>query len=368
MSVKRPQPGGSKRLCCYAPSGCEASEWQLGRKANMTGKSICVRFVRVEHLLPSVTGMWAGRNFKIWKMADSAIRDLARTWRDSSEISDLRSEAPWEIRQYLDGSSIVSLRNSSPSKNHYLFRIGGEMILHVYGLAASSIGRAVRERRALEAPSSIRVPQMYCAVEQGERMWILEERLHGETLPKEPVHRDCGKVREALAAMATQQGVVLRQSAFWDDHHNQSIEAAPAHLQKYVRKAWTQLGDLPSVPVHGDVQPKNILSGSSLGLVDWEGFWLEGLPGLDLAFFALMSDTSRPSGERFAELARGEGVFSKAVRAYFPDQVHYRAGLLVMLALWTNGENKRHSRDGATDRPRPFRSMLEGFGPKLPDL
>ena len=52
--------------------------------------------------------------------------------------------------------------------------------------------------------------------------------------------------------------------------------------------ALERLGDRPSVVVHGDVQPKNlVVDGDRVGLVDWDGALVDGPPGLDALFLAV---------------------------------------------------------------------------------
>jgi aminoglycoside phosphotransferase (APT) family kinase protein len=131
---------------------------------------------------------------------------------------------------------------------------------------------------------------------------------------------------------------------------------------------------MPARSLHGDVQPRNLVIGShGVGLIDWEGFWRHGLPGLDLVFLALMSARRVPDQRVIAALAHGEESPGRPLRAALAEVgvagTVLRASLLAMLAVWTLGEARRMARGGRKSfrrhRRRPFRAMLSAVGPVL---
>ena len=147
---------------------------------------------------------------------------------------------------------------------------------------------------------------------------------------------------------------------------------APPHLRDAVSAALDALGALPSSRLHGDFQRKNILvdRGGGIGVVDWERAYLDGPPGLDVLFLALMARGNRPDDGLVRSLAAGRDPEWAPLQRLLGDGgvegIELRAYLLAALAVWAANERMRA---GALGLPQAhserYRELLLDVGPEL---
>jgi len=166
--------------------------------------------------------------------------------------------------------------------------------------------------------------------------------------------------------MAGPPGRRLADVPTWLEHREALLAFAPAAAVERVERALTAVSELRAVHMHGDLQPRNLLvDGAAVGAVDWEGAWLEGVPGLDLVFLALFAAGAGPDVGVLERLARGEEVPQRGLlprlrrlgveAELLPDLV------VALLAVWALSENRRLTRLGAPPRPPVFAPLLGRF-------
>jgi hypothetical protein len=142
----------------------------------------------------------------------------------------------------------------------------------------------------------------------------------------------------------------VREGSWWVDEAAAAVEVAPPHLGDAVSAALDALGALPSSRLHGDFQRKNILVDRSggIGVVDWERAYLDGPPGLDVVFLALMARGNRPDHGLVRSLAAGRDPEWAPLQRLLGDAgvegVELRAYLLAALAVWAANERMRAGR------------------------
>jgi len=148
------------------------------------------------------------------------------------------------------------------------------------------------------------------------------------------------------------------------------LVAAPAHLRASLERALTAVGRLPARHMHGDLQPKNVLATDGrLVAIDWEGAWLEGIPGLDVVFLALFAVADAPDLLLLQRLAEGADLASGGLRLALArlgvTAPTVPAALLVMLSTWAVAEDRRRSRLGSQPSAPLFQPLLAELGPRL---
>lgn len=278
----------------------------------------------------------------------SAIGSMGRPSRETSlsDVAILQS-APLSIAREIARMGVVCLPPSRPPKQHHRYLLGEDLMLHVYGASAhDALPRSVPERLDLQqcdVPGLCRLLQVEFTPEW---VWLLEERLHGVQGQAGLNEATVRNSVEALVAMARLTGPPLAETRFWQEHAAEAIEHVPAALAPAVAQAWEEVADIPSAALHGDARPKNLIIGPrGIGLVDWEGFWRNGLPGLDIAYLLTMNArggldpivadmvTGRPN--------RRSTLLGEALLACGYSERTLRPALLVMLSLWSLGEVRR---------------------------
>jgi hypothetical protein len=286
---------------------------------------------------------------------------------------ELLDDAPWIIGRELKGRTVTGLPPSPPPKQHWMYQVDQDAVLHVYGGPAERIRRSLPDRQAF--PAAVPgVPRVRAMADDGTNLWLLEDRLAGASPDPSDVEKWFSPARDWLVHLAGPPGPELRTTPFWEAHQPASLETTPSGLRQAVGAAWDMVGDLPARSLHGDVQPKNLVLGShGVGLVDWEGFWRHGLPGLDLVFLALMSAPRVPDQSVITSIATGQEPPDRPLLAALAEigvaGPVLRASLLAMLTVWNLGETRRIARGGRRSfrrrRGTPFRAMLEAYGPVL---
>jgi hypothetical protein len=296
----------------------------------------------------------------------SGFRKLARALRGPqlSDISILH-RAPGPIVDAIGGREIVCMPPSPPPKFHLQYFLGDDLVLHVYRSSLhSALERSVSDRMSLQAEATFPgIPRLVSHERDGDLIWLIEERLHG-TSGMAPLSDDrLYKTANWLGNFARLAGPPLRTTTFWRSHHAESVRAAPAAVRHEVAEAWELIDDVAATPLHGDVQPKNLVFGPhGVGLVDWEGFWLHGLPGHDLMFLATMNAPNPPREVVPDMLAGRPNRWSEPLSATLEDvgysRERIRPALLVMLSLWSLGETRRRRRQRIAKSPTPFLELL----------
>jgi hypothetical protein len=283
---------------------------------------------------------------------------------------ELLQNAPETVAEALRGARIEPLPASARPKRHWMYLVDRHLILHVYGNPNERIVRSIPEREAFQKELSLQgLPVLRIAACEPDHTWVLEDRVRG--VPIEPTARGWfPDVSQWLVRLAGPPGPPLRHTAFWSSHQPGAIRAAPAGMQTEIARAWDHVGDVPTRSLHGDVQPRNLLlDGRAVGLVDWEGCWRHGLPGLDLVFLALMSARRVPDGRVVEMLARDEDPPDRPLLSPLAelgiDGARRPAALLAMLSIWSLGETRRLDRSGRRGDVAPFRSLLSRLGPRL---
>jgi aminoglycoside phosphotransferase (APT) family kinase protein len=139
-----------------------------------------------------------------------------------------------------------------------------------------------------------------------------------------------------------------------------------------VSEALDALGALPSRRLHGDFQRKNILvdRGDGIGVVDWERAYLDGPPGLDVLFLALMARGSRPDRGLVRSLAAGRdpewAPLRRLLREAGVEGIELRVYLLAALAVWAANERGRAGALGLPQaRSEQYRELLLDVGREL---
>jgi hypothetical protein len=280
---------------------------------------------------------------------------------------------PDELRPTLRGHSPrglpVPFRTDQP---HFLYAVGDDRLLHVYGAPAPGQRQALRAREALREARPAGIPELHGAIETGTELWLVEDRVPGRAAQPDRHPSWWPAMTDLLVALGRLSGPHVREGEWW----REIGEALPAGLasawREPVAAALEVVGDLPGVVAHGDVQPKNIvLDGRRAGLVDWDGALAEGPPGLDLLFLAVTARTGRPDPAPLLALAAGRdepGVpLLAALRAVGLDVPTACAVALVAVATWADVEGSRLRRSLGRERaPAPvFTRLLDEVGPAL---
>ncbi|MDX6449721.1 MAG: hypothetical protein QOD08_2184, partial [Gaiellaceae bacterium] len=259
---------------------------------------------------------------------------------------------------------LAPLAASNPAKTHFLYSAGSQLVVHLHVNPSERLERALAERESIRERAASGVPALRRVVSGPDCLWAVEDRASGSTPPAERVEAWFPLAADWLLRMADPARTPLDRSAAWSGHAADIVAAYPE-----IGPALAVVGNLPAVAMHGDLQRRNLLlDGDAVGAVDWEGAWLEGIPGLDLVFLALFATRDEPDLELIARLAAGAdvpwGLRASLARLGIGEEV-LTAALVVMLATWTLAEDRRRARLGSAP-PRPvFRPLLDELGPEL---
>jgi hypothetical protein len=248
----------------------------------------------------------------------------------------LLDRAPAEVQHALGGEIVRGLPVPHRSDPHFIY-VAGDSILHVYAEVDDERREALRARERLAReglPPGI--PQLLRAIETRDALWVLEQRLPGR--PADAAHRrDWWRGATALVnELSRKAGPPLREGRWWAAARPRLADDLPGRWVDSVTSALERLGDRPSVVVHGDVQPKNLLVGRDrVGLVDWDGALVDGPPGLDALFLAVTAgggvDPAPLFGARSDPLLAELGLEEDAAAA----------ATLVAAAIWCRVERRR---------------------------
>jgi hypothetical protein len=283
----------------------------------------------------------------------------------------LLANIPEGVASALDGVRPDPLEPRYRPEPHYMYAVGGERLLHVYADPTPRLraGLEVRERIRAESPLP-GVPGLLAAGESRHALWVLEDRLPGKPLSRRNAQQWFFNAAKWALELGGPHGPPLREGAWWADKATAAVEAAPVELREAVGGAVDSLGALPSRRFHGDFQRKNILvdAGGVLGVVDWECAYVDGPPGLDVLFLALMARGDRPDYDLVRIVAAGEDPDWAPLQHLLlaAGIVEVRGFLLAALAVWAADERIRAGALGLPwARSAQYRELLLDVGPEL---
>jgi len=274
--------------------------------------------------------------------------------------------APESVAAVLERAAVEPMEPSFRPDPHFLYRVGGDRILHVYVNPSARFGAGLAVRNRLARPG---IPRVIAAGEDVDAYWVLEELLAGRPPRPDRVAEWFPRVAEWVLALGPGTGVAVREGAWWAGESPRALAAASGSLRAAVETALEAVGALRAQPVHGDVQRKNVLLDDTVGVIDWEDPLEDGPPGLDLLFLAAMARGDTPDVELLRELARGRDPDWAPLRALLrtagvgDDLV--RPLLLVVLAVWAANEAARAGLPGLPRADPIYRRLLHELGPEL---
>ena len=295
------------------------------------------------------------------------VRGMRRPRPRTSPVSFL-DRLPASVSRRID-AEIKPLPASSPPKTHLMYDVGGRLLLHLHVAPSPRLRRSLAEREQIRARTGALegIPRLHATHFEADAVWILEDRLPGEHPAPADVDRWFAPVAQWAVRLAGPPGPPLGEVPEWSQHCADLVEAFPVHEEPLLRSLGL-VGEVASRHMHGDFQRRNVVfSGSSVGLVDWDGAWLHGIPGLDLVFLSLLARSDRPEAAVLADLLAGRDpefgpLLSQLDRAGAPRPV-LRPLLVAMLATWALGEKRRIRRSRLSPHPRPFGELLDEFLP-----
>lgn len=267
------------------------------------------------------------------------------------------SRAPAEIADLLHGERLRPLEPVLHSTPHLLYHVGGDRLLHVYVDPSRELVGSPGRRERIRASGVDGIPDVVASAHGRDSLWLLEERIPGRH--PDPARREqwLDAVADWAVTLAGSPGPPLRESSRWRD------ERARLAADGRLAESLDVVDGLPSVHVHGDLQRKNVLlDGGRVGVIDWAGCELDGLPGRDLLFLATMAAGDSPDGGVAQALVAGGDAYGLRDRlarvgvgpAELPHVV------LAVTALWALHEDERHAAPGTRRGERAYRRVFDG--------
>jgi hypothetical protein len=276
---------------------------------------------------------------------------------------------PSELRNL---EPLAPLASANPAKTHFIYESGSD-VLHLHANPSPRLLRSLAEREEIRARARAEgIPALHSVTPGRDSVWVLEARVAGLPPRREQPDEWFAQVVDWVMQMAPSSGAALSASPAWNEHVTAMHDGAPAPLRNAIERAANAVGRLQSVAMHGDLQRQNLcLDGKKVAAVDWEGAWLDGIPGLDLVFLALFAQDDRPAFPLLDRLLEGEDVPWGGIRPALArlglDPIVLPAALLVMLATWALSEQRRRCRLGSPPPPAAFAQLLAALGPRLAD-
>jgi len=280
-----------------------------------------------------------------------AIRLLERM---PEAIRDAISEPPEPFAQ------------SHRAKTHFSYRAGSDRIIHLYANPSERLLRALRDREEIRRRATVGgIPRLIATAEAVDAIWIVEELIAGRSPDATAPARWFPAVADWALGMAGPPRRLLADVPTWGEHCDDVVSFTPPSLRPRVATALAAVSHLTAAQMHGDLQRRNVLiDGDRVGAVDWEGAWLEGIPGLDVVFLALFAANAGPDTTILDRLVRGadapwgalrERLLRLGVDDVMPELV------LSMLATWALSERRRRARLGAPPPPAVFEPLYHQF-------
>jgi glycosyltransferase involved in cell wall biosynthesis len=247
---------------------------------------------------------------------------------------------------------------------HYLYATD-DQILHVYVNPAPSLPAALELREQVRGETGLPgIPGLTATASSTDALWVLEERLTGDQPRARSVGRWFPGVAEWSIRLAGHGGPKLGETQGWENLRSRLLGHCPPELIGVLEDALRSIAPLPSRRSHGDLDRKNILiDRGAVGVLDWEFFRADGIPGRDLLQLAVVARDGRPDPSVVAGLASGGEVPWGSVRPYLaraglPEE-SLRPMLVVLLVFWAMHEADRLATPGWVYRDAPYRGLLE---------
>jgi hypothetical protein len=275
--------------------------------------------------------------------------------------------APSAVRHVIGGARVRAFPPSPPPKAHLMYRIGTDLVLHVYADPSSRLRRATAERELIRRDVTVGgVPRLHVATEDRSAVWVVEDAVRGRQPAPRFAPAWSPRVASWLVGFAGPPGPHLASTPFWSAHRDEALASAAPHHRTAVARAFAAVGDIRARHVHGDFQRRNIrIDGAAVGAVDWEGAWHYGMPGLDIVFMALLARGDLPDAAVIAALAAGEDPpfvpLVEPLRHVGISGELRPSAVLAMLALWNAGEVRRFARGGRAGASRPYGDLLAAW-------
>lgn len=282
----------------------------------------------------------------------------------------LLARAPEPVAAALDDAAVAPCEPSYRPDPHFVYRVGPDRILHVYVNPTARLRAGLAVRDGLARPG---IPKVLAQGEDVDALWVLEEFMRGRAPRSERVGEWFSPVADWVLALGTGSGGHgrVREGSWWADEAPAAVRLAPQPLRSPVEAALDTLGGLPSRPMHGDFQRKNVLlSGDGgLGVLDWEHAYEDGPPGLDVIFLAAMARSDRPDAQLLRDLAGGRdpewAPLRECLRRAGVEEAALLPLLLAVLAVWAADEQARAVLPGIPRAEPIYRRLLLELGPEL---
>ena len=281
----------------------------------------------------------------------------------------LPARAPDPVAAALGDAAVTPCEPSYRPDPHFVYRVGTDRILHIYVNPTARLRAGLAVRDGLARPG---IPKVFAHGEDVDSLWVLEEYMRGRAPRPERVGEWFAPVAEWVLALGTGSGSRGRVSdgSWWADEAAAAVRCSPEPLRAPVQAALDTLGGLPSRPVHGDFQRKNVLlAADALGVLDWEHAYEDGPPGLDVLFLATMARSDRPDAQLLRGLAVGRDPDWVPLRACLRragvEAAALRPFLLAVLAVWAADEEARAALPGIPRAEPIYRRLLVELGPEL---
>jgi hypothetical protein len=298
----------------------------------------------------------------------STLLDVVHRHRDPHDR--VLACAPREIAMLLAGADVEPFASSHPAKSHLLYRVGRERVLHVYANPLPRLRPSLEIREVIRRRAGAGIPALYAIGNGADSIWVLEALVRGEQPKPEHAAAWFPRVAEWAVALAHGERRPLAESDDWSRERDEVLGVVGERFRDPMSAALRAVEELPGAPMHGDFQRHNLrLEGDVVGVVDWEGAWLAGPPGLDLVFCSLLAAGDDPDTDLVTRLASGEDHATRPLRPYLErlgvPGTSVPALLLVLLGVWTLGEDRRRARLGGRPAPPLFRKLLESTAPLI---
>jgi hypothetical protein len=252
----------------------------------------------------------------------------------------------------LDATSLTPLAASARAKNHLMYRTADDRVLHLYAAPSARLLRGVAERERVRAAApAARVPRLHAAVSGQDCLWVLEDAVSGQPLAGPPASW-WPEATDWLVELAGPPGPPLAQAPHWAAVVEECLAHTPTASRPQAAQALSTVARWPSRHQHGDLQPKNVVRTSAgLAAVDWEGVWLQGVPGLDLLFLALLAAPGGLDPQLLDQLLHGADSSDRPVLPTLARlgvrSADVRPLVTACLAQWSRGEARRRAQLGA---------------------
>jgi hypothetical protein len=282
------------------------------------------------------------------------------------------SRMPAEISSALGDRALEPWTVPWRGDPHFLYAAGEDLVLHVVPAPGSRALASLPARPAL-ARSGVTagIPAQLAAAEGGGALWIVEERLRGRHLDPGAIASWWGPAVEWVAGLATASGPPLGTTEWWTDTAHTGAAAVAERWRPVVLRALERVAGLPSVALHGDVQPKNLLhlEHGGIGAIDWETALPAGLPGLDLLFLALMARGEPPRADALLALAHGRepapGPLLDALARVGVTRDLVAPVVIAASARWAADEALRAKTLGVAPQPPRYARLMDVVAPTV---